>query len=277
MVDGAMGTGWHEYRRGWQWVQGEVIAEALMTLYVNGAKLLTLMSTPYEWNALALGFLKNEGFIQTLEEVDHIYVNDQGCCVDAWLHHAIEVPKHRIVTSGCGGGVTFGVRGSAIEPLESDMRIAPGKLVELFNQLHAPGSLHARARGVHSAGLADGKEILVMVEDIGRHNTIDRLMGVCMLSGIETEGRVLLATGRISSEMLHKGASMGCPIVASRKSPTSMSIEMAEAWNITLVGYARRGTLRVYTHPKRLGYTGPATVSLSEDKAVDENYNPSRP
>lgn len=260
MVDGAVGAGWYEYRRGWQRVEGEVIAEEPMTLYVNGAELLTLMSTPREWNTLALGFLKNEGFIQALEDVDHIYINDHGCCVDVWLHHAIEVTKQRIVTSGCGGGVTFDDPESGIEPLEYDVRIEPENLIKLFNQLHAPDSLHARARGVHSAGLADGKEILVTVEDIGRHNTIDRLMGVCMLKGIETEGRVLLATGRISSEMMHKGANMGCPIIASRKSPTSMSIVMAEAWNITLVGYARRGTLRVYTHPERLGHTEPVTL-----------------
>jgi FdhD protein len=276
MVDGAVGSGWHEYRGSWRWNKGEVIAEEPMTLYVNGVELVTLMSTPREWKALALGLLKNEGLIRTLEEVDHVYINDQGCCVDVWLHHAIMVPKHRIVTSGCGGGVTFGFRESAIEPLESDMRIAPEKLVELFNQLHTPGSLHARAGGVHSAGLADGKEILVMVEDIGRHNTLDRLMGSCMLSGIETEGRILLATGRISSEMLHKGANMGCPIIASRKSPTSMSIEMANNWNITLVGYARRGTLRVYTHPERLGYAEPVALPLSEDEALNENRDPPR-
>jgi FdhD protein len=277
MVDGAVSAGWHEYRRSWQWVEGEVIAEEPMTLYVNGVELVTLMSTPREWNVLALGLLKNEGFIQALEEVDHVYINDQGCCVDVWLHHAIEAPQHRIVTSGCGGGVTFGTSERGIEQLEHGMRMEPEKLIKLFNQLHTPDSLHARARGVHSAGLADDQEILVMVEDIGRHNTIDRLMGVCMLQGIKTEGRVLLATGRISSEMMDKGASMGCPIIASRKSPTSMSITMAEAWNITLVGYARHGTLRVYTHPERLGYKEPVTVSLSEDEAVDENYNPSRP
>ncbi len=268
MIDGAIGADWYSYRRGWKRVEGEVIAEEPMTLYVNGVELLKLMSTPREWNSLALGFLKNEGFINDLEEVDHIYINDQGCCVDVWLHHAIEVAKQQIVTSGCGGGVTFNDPESGIEPLEYDLRIEPENLIKLFNQLHAPDSLHARARGVHSAGLANEKEILVTVEDIGRHNTIDRLMGVCMLKGIETQGRVLLATGRISSEMMQKGAKMGCPIIASRKSPTSMSIVIAEAWNITLVGYARLGTLRVYTHPERLGYTESVTSKLVEDEAV---------
>lgn len=276
MIDGAVEAGWYEYRRGWQQVEGEVIAEEPMTLYVNGVELLTLMSTPLEWKTLAIGFLRNEGFIQALEEVDHIYINDQGCCVDVWLHHAIEMTKQRILTSGCGGGVTFTDPESGIEPLKSDVRIEPGNLIKLFNQLHAPDSLHARARGVHSAGLADDKEMLVTVEDIGRHNTVDRLMGVCMLKGIETEGRVLLVTGRISSDMMHKGASMGCPIIASRKSPTSMSIAMAEAWNITLVGYARRGTLRVYTQPERLGYPETVTLEIMDGEVDKENHDPAR-
>jgi len=91
-----------------------------------------------------------------------------------------------------------------------------------------------------------------MVEDVGRHNTIDKLTGCCLKHGIETHGKVLLVTGRTSSEMLRKAAVMGCPITASRTSPTSLSVEMAQAWNITLVGYVRSGELRVYSHPERI-------------------------
>ena len=107
---------------------------------------------------------------------------------------------------------------------------------------------------MHTAGLTDALSILAVAEDVGRHNTIDKLVGQCLERDIDTQGRILLTTGRVSSEMLRKGAIMGCPIVASRNSPTSMSIEMAQAWNISLVGYVRRNTMRVYTHPERLQY-----------------------
>jgi len=95
---------------------------------------------------------------------------------------------------------------------------------------------------------------LLVAEDIGRHNSIDKLMGACMLKGTPTRDKGLLTTGRISSEMLRKGALMGCPVVASRTSPTSMAVELAQTWNITLVGYARHGKLRVYCTPERLGF-----------------------
>ena len=89
-------------------------------------------------------------------------------------------------------------------------------------------------------------------EDVGRHNTIDRLHGECLLRGVDPAGLILLATGRISSEMIHKAARMRCPIVASRTSPTSLSVGLAREWNITLCGYVRRNRMNVYAHPERL-------------------------
>jgi FdhD protein len=89
-------------------------------------------------------------------------------------------------------------------------------------------------------------------EDVGRHNTLDKVRGDCFLRGIDTLGGILLSTGRISSEMLDKAAKMGCPIVASRTSPTSLAVQLARAWNITLVGYLRRGKMLVYANDWRL-------------------------
>lgn len=245
---------WYEYRRGWRRKTDEVIGEALVTIYVNGVELATIMCTPQEQDLLGLGFLKNEGFIDKLAEVDHVHIGGNGCCVDVWLAHSIRQPERRIITSGCGGGVTFNDPSGAIEPLQDRVRVGPEELASLFNQLHIPGGLHARARGVHTAGLTDGKRLLYVTEDVGRHNTIDKLVGACLLKGIDTRDLVLLTTGRVSSEMLRKGILMGCPIIASRSSATSLSVRMAEAAGVTLVGYVRRGTLRAYTHPHRLGF-----------------------
>jgi FdhD protein len=173
--------------------------------------------------------------------------------VDVWLDHSIQMPERVIITSGCGGGVTFEDPSKEIPPLlTDDLSISPEDLFQRFQELHLPGSLHAEARGVHTAGLTDGESILAITEDVGRHNTIDKLLGQCLLKQINPAGKILLATGRVSSEMLRKGAIMGCPVIASRNSPTSMSVEMAMAWNITLIGYVRRTTLRVYSHPERI-------------------------
>lgn len=280
---GAVSTRWHEYRQGpdsghpgWSPVAAEVIEEALVSIYVNGRELATIMCTPRDQVALAVGFLKNERLIDGLTDIELTHVSRNGCCVDVWTKRPIPTPRRVIITSGCGGGVTFTDPSVGIEPLKDEMRLAPERLFGLFNRLHFPGSLHARTRGVHAAGLTDGENLLALVEDVGRHNTIDKLLGQCLLQGIETSGRILLATGRVSSEMMRKGAQMGCPIIASRNSPTSMSVEMAQAWNITLAGYVRQGSMRVYTHPERLGLSAAAMLRLSGQKSREPHPSESR-
>lgn len=255
MSSGTKATQWHELNKSWTPVNGYVIAEALISIYVNGEELATIMATPQEQGLLALGFLKNEGLIDDLAEVELMDVSKAGCCVDIWLNHRFEKPKRVIITSGCGGGVTFQDPSTGIVPLTSDLCIEPGLLHQMFRKLQPPNSLYAHSRGVHAAGLLDPerRELLAIVEDVGRHNTIDKLTGYCMLRNIDPKGKILLVTGRTSSEMLRKAARMGCPITASRTSPTSLSVEMAQAWNITLVGYVRTGRMRVYSHPERLG------------------------
>jgi len=254
MEAGAVPFEWHEYRQGWQTIQAEVIEEALVTVYVNGLELNAVLCTPRDLGDLALGFLANEGLIEGMGEVDHVHLSAAGCCVDVWLNHALAQLHRRITTTGCGGGVTFDDPSVGLQPLPYDLRLRPETLFDLFRHLNPPGSLYSRSRGVHAAAISDGQAILAMAEDVGRHNTLDKLRGMCLRQGIETRGRILLATGRVSAEMLHKGARMGCPIVASRNSATSMSIATARAWNVTLVGYVRQGSMQVYTHPERLNH-----------------------
>ena len=257
MSSGAVPTHWYENRKdAWTQRAGEVIEEALISIYVNGEELATIMATPQEQDLLTLGFLKNEGLIELISEIEILHVSEAGCCVDVWLNRPFEKPARTIITSGCGGGVTFTDPEVGIEPLHSEITLDPGLIHQSFRKLQTPDSLYARSRGVHAAGLLDPQteELIAIVEDVGRHNTIDKLTGCCLKHGLETRDRVLLVTGRISSEMMRKTAAMGCPIVASRTSPTSLSVEMARAWNITLVGYVRQGNMRVYSHPARLGF-----------------------
>jgi len=257
-LSGAIPIQWLDYHKGdWQPKDGAVINEAMITIYVNGNELATIMSTPQEQDLLALGFMKNEGMLADLSEVEILYVSQAGCCVDIWLNRPFIKPPRVVITSGCGGGVTYSDPETGVNPLHSAVHITPPDLQSAFRRLQPPNSLYARSRGVHAAGLLDPKngELLVIVEDVGRHNAIDKLTGSCLKHEIETRDRALLTTGRISSEMMRKAAAMGCPIVASRTSPTSLSVEMARAWNITLVGYVRGGSMRVYSHPKRLGIT----------------------
>jgi FdhD protein len=251
-----------------------VVEEISLSIYVNGYEFASMMSSPRNQEALGLGFLKNEGFIESMDEVEVLTTSRNGCCVDIWLDRPLARPEHFTITTGCGGGLTFEEAAGGIEPLKDDLRLDPRKLFDLQRELYAPDSLHAQAGGIHTGGLADGRRVFLKAEDIGRHNTIDRLAGACLLRGISSQGCILLSTGRISSEMLRKGARMGCPIICSRTSPTSLSVGMAEVLGITLVGYARGNRMRVYTHPERLGLEAGTTLPAGVELASTRGSNP---
>ncbi len=254
MSDGVRPIQFHRFDDGWQPVDGEIIEETLISIFVNGDELATIMATPRDQAQLALGFLLNEEIIGGLADVRAVHPCPSGLCVDVWLARAdVELPRRAILTSGCGGGVTFDDLSQTRAPLQSAVISTGARIAELINGLQQRGGLYARARGVHTSALSDGEQIVVVAEDVGRHNTLDKLRGECLLRGLDPRDHILLATGRISSEMIREAATMGCPIVASRTSPTSLSVELAREWNITLCGYVRRGRLNVYSHPERLG------------------------
>jgi FdhD protein len=235
-------------------VRGVVPGETAITLYVNGEPLVRLLCTPTDLEELALGFLLNEGLIDGLDDVAVIELCSGGQGVDVWLKHDIESPTLRSVTSGCSGGTTFEAIESVEHPVISDLTVTPAQVTAWVEELSDEATLYRRAGGVHTAALArmDHDGLVCVAEDVGRHNTLDKMAGRCLRSGQPTRDTILLTSGRVSSEMVSKAARMGVPVVVSRTSPTSMSITLAEAWGITVIGYARRRSFRVYTGSKRI-------------------------
>lgn len=251
------------YRRaqGWRPESGGVIEETLVCFHLNGQELATFMCTPCDLEAMALGFLRAEGLIRGPEDVRLVERSPSDTCVDIWLRDlSVQPPRRAIVTSGCGGGVTFDDLSRRYPPLASRRTLAPEQVGRLMQLLNEAASLYRQVRGVHTSALSDGERLLVVAEDVGRHNTIDKVWGKAMMGGIETRDQVLLATGRISSEMLNKARRMEVPIVISRTSPTSLTLNLAQVWNITVIGYARRDRFTVYTHGWRVGV--PAAMML---------------
>ena len=231
---------------------GTVPTEEQIILYVNAAEWVGLMCTPTLLEELALGFLYNEGLIDGLGDVADVRVCGSGRCVDAWLHRDVALPSLRTITSGCSGGTTFESLVDARRPVASELRVAADQILQLMQQLQRLARRHRRAHGIHVSALARGTELACVAEDVGRHNTVDKLAGTCLRKGAPTRGGILLTSGRISSEMLAKAARMEVPVVVSRTSPTSRSVELARAWDITLVGYARRKGFRVYAGAHRI-------------------------
>ena len=243
---------------GAQVIDGLVVDEAVACVSVYGIELATFMCTPCDLVDLATGFLYNEAIIDSLDDIRACHTSKNGTCVDIWLHNMeFERPRRAIITAGCGGGLTFDDLSAAHEPISSDLRVTPEQLSALMRQVHLGAELYQTARGIHTAALAEAgapgdEHLLLQVEDIGRHNSLDKLQGAALRAGIPTLGRVILSSGRISSEMINKARRLGAPIVCSGTSPTSLSVALADTWNITLVAYLRQDRMRVYTHPERV-------------------------
>lgn len=235
----------------------DVISETPVSITVNGEIWLTFMCTPLDLEALAIGFLYNERIINCVEEVASIRVCPQSDNVDIWLDHHVEMPRSWSKTSGCTGGITS-VNQYQAEISETLAKSINGAVFDtmqisnLVNWLFESQELYKKAGGVHTSALSDGKEILITAEDIGRHNTLDKIAGLCLLNRINPETKLIITTGRVSSEMLHKAARMGASVLISRTSPTTLSIELAEKYTITLIGYARRDRFKIYSCPQRI-------------------------
>ena len=227
-------------------VKGEVVREQPLTVYVNGERFLTLLCSPFQLEALVVGYLWMEKVIDDLAEISRLDISEVDGRADVTLSHPVVLPTERILTSGCGGGITFRIDPGLFPRLQSTLRVTAPQLAARLKELFGRAHHYQASRGIHGAALADHERLLVMAEDVGRHNAVDKVKGEAMLKGIPTVDRVLLSTGRVSSEMLLKAARMGVPVVASRTSPTEMAVGLAEQLGITVIGYLRPDSLNLY-------------------------------
>jgi FdhD protein len=257
---------YHQFEfKKWKSFDTETIVEAPVSLTVNGEAWLTFMCTPVDLEAMMVGFLFNEGIIEGMEEVADVRVCEHGDNVDVWLKHTAEQPASWRRTSGCTGGVTAVDALARVDTsFEMDKpRLLPQTVERIVEILFKAQELYRETGGVHTSALTDGEKLICSAEDIGRHNTLDKIAGLCLINKVWPETRILISTGRISSEMLQKAARMGAPVVISRTAPSSLSIEMAERYGITLIGYARRQRFNVYSNEERIerGLTTETTES----------------
>jgi len=240
-------------------LKGSTIVETPVSLTVNGEVWTTFMCTPIQLEAMMVGFLFNEGVINAIEEVADARICEHGDNVDVWLKHEASKPDSWTRTSGCTGGVTAVAAIERPQPVSvsDEFNLFPGQINHLVEMLFESQELYRETGGVHTSALSDGDQVILSAEDIGRHNTLDKIAGLCLMENVWPERRILVTTGRISSEMLQKGVRMGAKVVASRTSPSSLSIELAEAWGITLIGYARRNRFNLYAAPERILFKTP--------------------
>ena len=228
--------------------------ERWFCISLNGQQIVRLAATPHALEALAIGFLHYHGHLERTEEIAAFHLSEDGSCADIWLTHEVALGEGPpLLTSGCGQGVVLDRLYRPDAPLQSGLRLDPADLPAMLTAMMRGAALYRRGHGIHVSALFTPEgELLALAEDIGRHNTLDKLLGHRMLEGLRTEGALLLTTGRVSSEMVSKAARLGVPLIATLKTLSSLAVEMAEAWGITALGHVGGRRLRLYTHPQRI-------------------------
>ena len=238
-----------------------VVREIPLTIFLNDREIVTLLCTGAHAKSLAVGFLRSEGLLQQRRNLKGVEVDEEHQTVRVLTNESIELAEKlfgkRTLTSGCGKGTVFYNVLDSLQskPLNNSLTIRVDQIRQLMRQLQRRSELYRLSRGVHNCGLADKERILIFRADIGRHNAVDMICGECFLSEVGTNDKILVTTGRITSEILIKAAKMGIPMLISRSAATSLSLDLANNLNMTVIGYVRGGSIVAYTGGENLTYS----------------------
>jgi FdhD protein len=259
---------------GWESQENSLIDEENVSLTVNGDPWLNFTCTPTHLEELSVGFLFNEGIIHTSREIKAMTLCANGSNVDIWLNQSVEKPIHLLRTSGCTGGITFR-GGEMVEGSSPELGFSSAAIREGMSQMLEAQTMYRETRGLHCSAIFDDHRLQYIAEDIGRHNTLDKLAGMMLLQPKIFQPMMVFTTGRVSSDMLQKSARLGAIAVVSRTSPTMRSIELAKQFGITLIGYILRDEFSVYSHPERItdfSYSA-STKTYNEMESQGSNFS----
>jgi len=248
-----------KYRDGFFSVEDDfVVKEIPVTLLLNNQEFATLICSPGDLKEMAVGFLCSEGIIQNSSDIAKITVdvNKTTVNVDTTKRHPLGngFVKHFTTTSCTKGGPSFNFFNNAGQstPISSKIKVIPGEIFFLCKEVEKNSPLFQQTGGSHSAALCQRNKIIVFFEDVGRHNAVDRIFGRCTLENITLSDKILIFSGRVSSEILIKTAKMGIPLIAARSAPTELAVNLAKELGITVVGFVRENRLNIYSHVYRV-------------------------
>jgi FdhD protein len=234
-----------------------IVREFPLTIMLNGQELVTLLCSPADLKYLAIGFLFSEGLLKSKEDIKRVTV-DEGKGIVRVETRGNELTDSetvfkRIITPGCGRGASFySAADTGLDKVESKLTVSAVEIFELMKAFQHRSLIFRTTGGVHSAALCDNRNILIFSEDIGRHNAIDKIFGQCLDKNLPTNERIILTSGRVSSEIIIKVARRQVPLLVSKSAPTSAGVKLAEELGITLIGFVRGTRMNVYTHDWRV-------------------------
>jgi FdhD protein len=251
------------YNEHGEMVPTAVAGEHPLTLYLDKRELVTLMTLGHAPEALAIGYLRNQRIVASLEDIESVQVDwetDSAAVVTKDKIDIREKIEKKTVTTGCGQGTVYGDLMEEIESvrLRDDVRLEDADLFALIEKVRRHETIYKQAGAVHGCALATLKgDILLFVEDVGRHNAVDAIAGFMWLDAIDGSDKLFYTTGRLTSEMVIKCAQMRIPFLVSRSGLTKMGHEVAERVGLTMIGRASGRHYLAFTGRHRLARTAP--------------------
>lgn len=227
----------------------EVIEEIPLAITINGRHALTAMTSPHMIREFVTGLLFTERIIHGADEIESVHIEPGRVSVLTTNPFKILVSK-KTVLSGCGGSSSY-LDVAKLPHISSDLVIDVATIQSAVRETLL-SDLHVKTGGIHIIGLFDEQGAVIITEDIGRHNALDRVIGYGLLKGVAFSRTFVVSSGRISSEMVRKCLIAGIPVIVSRGATTTLAVETAEQADLTVVGFVRGQKMNIYTHPGRV-------------------------
>ncbi|MFE3891255.1 formate dehydrogenase accessory sulfurtransferase FdhD [Priestia sp. YIM B13446] len=241
-------------------VEDKIVTEFPVTVKINEEEFVTMVCSPQYIEDMVIGYLASEGVIRAYKDIKNIWVQEK----EGYVHVTIDklnpyfqnLQNKRYITSCCGasrqGFVFINDALTAKKMNDISVELSIKDCFQLMNKLQQSAATFQETGGVHNAALCDKNGFMLSRMDIGRHNALDKLYGYCLKHHISIRDKVVVFSGRISSEILLKVAKIGCEVVLSKSAPTELALNLAEELGITTVGFIRNDSLNIYTCPERI-------------------------
>ncbi|WP_042471394.1 formate dehydrogenase accessory sulfurtransferase FdhD [Bacillus ndiopicus] len=244
-------------------IEDTIVTEHAVTIKINQQEFVTMVCTPEYVEDMVIGYLASERVIRGFEDIEDIWYQQQ----EGFVHittkqvnpYYQQIQNKRYITSCCGmsrQGFVFASDALTAKTMkDTQTRITTEDCFRFMQEMQNAAVIFKQTGGVHNAALCDSNGILLTRMDIGRHNALDKIYGYCMRQRIDMQDKIIVFSGRISSEILLKVSKIGCAIVLSKSAPTELALQLAEQLGITTVGFIRHNSLNIYTHPERIQLT----------------------
>jgi FdhD protein len=238
--------------------EDDIAIEYPLTIMLDGEEFATMVCTPSELKELVVGFLASEGIIRVYRDIESIQIDEEVgyAYVNLVNKHTIQKDFHskRFIGSCCGKGRQFYFHNDVktAKTVMTKLTVTPEQCRELMRSMQESSAHFQQTGGVHNAALCTREGIVIARTDIGRHNALDKIFGYCLINRISLKDKIIVFSGRISSEVLLKAAKIGVGIILSKSAPTNLALDLADELGITAVGFIRGNGFNVYTHQERV-------------------------